>query len=138
MIVGLLPKGNLLAIVLGMLLCGTRANVAAGLLGVGLFSWVGCGLDDFAHRLGALVLLWTPARDAYTWMYNQPLGPFLGFNNTVVMGQFLIGLYLAYPVYKLSHLTAARLQPRIAKWLMSYRVVRWLRGAELGAQWGLE
>lgn len=138
MIVGLLPKGNLLAIVLAMLLCGTRANVAAGLLGVGVFSWIGWGLDDFAHRLGALALLWQPARDAFTWLFNQPLGPFIGFNNTVVMGQLLIGLYLAFPMYKLSHAIAAKWQPRLSKWLMSYRVVRWVRGAELGAQWGLE
>ncbi len=113
-------------------------NKAAGLVGIAVFSYVGWGLDGFAHRLGALVLLWEPARAAFSWLYGQPLGPFIGFNNTVVMGQLLIGLYLAYPVYKLSHLAATRWQPRISKWLMSYRVVRWLRGAELGAQWGLE
>jgi hypothetical protein len=84
------------------------------------------------------VLTWTPARDAYTWLFNQPLGPFIGFNNTVVMGQLLIGLYLAYPAYKLAHRMAERVQPRIMAWLMRYRIIRWLRGAELGAQWGLE
>jgi len=138
MIVGLLPKGNFLAIGLGMLLLATRGNFAAGVLGVGVFSWIGWACDDFAHRLGAAVLLWPPAREAYTWLFDRPLGPFIGFNNTVVMGQLLLGLYLAYPVYKLSHAAAKRWQPRLSKWLLSYRAVRWLRGAEIGAQWSLE
>jgi uncharacterized protein (TIGR03546 family) len=138
MMVGLMPKGNLLAVGLAMLLCAVRVNVAAGLLAIGVFSYVGWALDDVAHRLGALVLTWPAARDAFTWLFNQPLGPFIGFNNTVVMGQLLIGLYLAWPAYKLTHRAAERLQPRIMNWLMRYRIIRWLRGAELGAQWGLE
>ena len=31
--------------------------------------------------------------------FNLPLGPWLGFNNTVVAGSFLLGLYISYPVY---------------------------------------
>jgi uncharacterized protein (TIGR03546 family) len=136
--VGLLPKGNLLAIGLAMLLCAVKVNKAAGLVAIGVFSFAGWLLDGFAHKLGAAALTWEPARDAFTTLYNMPLGPFIGLNNTVVMGQFLIGLYLLYPTYKLSHAAAVRYQPRIMKWLMSYRIIRWLRGAELGAQWGLE
>jgi multisubunit Na+/H+ antiporter MnhE subunit len=30
------------------------------------------------------------------------LGPWLGFNNTIVTGSLLLGLYLAYPVYWLT------------------------------------
>jgi uncharacterized protein (TIGR03546 family) len=138
MVVGLLPKGNLLAIGLAMFLCSLRVNVAAGLLGVGVFSYVGMFLDGFAHRVGSAALTWEPARESFASVYNAPLGPFLGFNNTVVLGQLLIGVYLLLPTYKASHAAAVRYQSRITAWLMSYRVIRWLRGAELGAQWGLE
>ncbi len=138
MTVGLLPKGTLLAMLLAMVLCALRVNRAAGLLAIGLFSYVGWALDDFAHRLGAAVLLWDPARAAFTSLYDMPLGPWIGFNNTVVMGQVLIGLYLLYPTYRLAHLGGERIQPRVTAWLMQYKVIRWLRGAELGAQWGLD
>ena len=53
MMVGLLPKGNLIAAVLAMLLFGTKVNRAAGLLGIGLFSYAGWALDGFAHRFGS-------------------------------------------------------------------------------------
>ena len=138
MMVGLLPKGNLLAIGLAMLLCALRVNRAAGLLAIGVFSYVGCGLDDLAHRIGAIVLTGLDSRAAFTALYDMPLGPWLGFNNTVVMGQLLIGLYLFYPAYKAAHAVGLHVQPRITQRLMRYKVIRWLNGAELGVQWGLE
>lgn len=136
MLVGLLPKGTLLAIALGMLLCAVRINMAAGLLAVGLFSYVGAQLDDFAHKVGALALTWAPMQDAYRDLYAAPLGPWLGFNNTVVMGQLLIGLYLFYPAYHLGLVLGLRVQPRIRRRLMQSKAIRWLRRAEWAAQWG--
>jgi uncharacterized protein (TIGR03546 family) len=138
MMVGLLPKGTLLAMGLAMLLCALRVNKAAGLLSVGLFSYLGACLDPFAHHLGAIALTWPPAHNTFAWLYNQPLGPLAGYNNTVVMGQLLIGLYLLYPTYLLARVIATSVQPRIHGWLMRRKATRWLRGAEVGAQWGLE
>jgi hypothetical protein len=121
-----------------MLLFGSTVNRAAGLLGIGLFSYAGWALDDCAHRLGSLLLTWPAARSTFAWIYEQPLGPFLGVNNTVVLGQLLIGLYLFYPTYRASYAAARWLRPRVHAYLMKYRVIRWLRGAEVGVQWGFE
>jgi uncharacterized protein (TIGR03546 family) len=138
MIVGLLPKGNLLAMSFAMLLFGTKVNRAAGLLGIGLFSYAGWALDEFAHRLGSLIITSQSVRPTIAALYEQPLGPFLGLNNTAVMGQLLIGLYLFYPTYRAAYALAKYVRPRVHVYLMKYRVIRWLRGAEVGAQWGLE
>jgi uncharacterized protein (TIGR03546 family) len=138
MMVGLLPKGTLLAILLAMLVCALRVNRSAALLAIGIFSYVGWALDDFAHQLGAIVLLSETMRAMFTSFYNMPLGPYLGFNNTVVMGQLLIGLYLFYPAYFVACWIGRRVQPRLMQFFMRYRVIRWLRGAEVGAQWGFE
>jgi uncharacterized protein (TIGR03546 family) len=138
MIVGLLPKGNLLAMAIAMLLFGTKTNRAAGLLAIGLFSYVGWALDEFAHRLGSLVIMAPSVRPTIASLYEQPLGPFLGLNNTVVVGQLLIGLYLFYPTYRAAHALAKHVRPRVQAYLMRYRVIRWLKGVEVGAQWGLE
>jgi hypothetical protein len=54
------------------------------------------------------------------------------------MGQLLIGLYLFYPAYAVACLVGRRVQPRLMKFFMRYRVIRWLRGAEVGTQWGFE
>jgi uncharacterized protein (TIGR03546 family) len=137
MAIGLMPKGNLLLIALTVLLCALRVNKPAGMMAVGLFSLLGFALDGLAHHLGAVVLLWAPARPLHVWLYELPLGPWLGTNNTVVIGQLLISLYFAFPAYYLAHQFASRIQPRINKWLLRYRIIRWLRGAELSA-WGVD
>lgn len=137
MIVGLLPKGNLLAIAIAMTLCSLRVNRAAGFLAIALFSYVGAFLDPQAHRLGSAILTSPTMQPWFAWIYEQPLGPFSGLNNTVVLGQFLIGLYLFYPAYRSTRVASAYLRPRLHHYLMRYRIVRWLMGAEIGANWGL-
>jgi len=138
MMIGLLPKGNLLLLVLTLLLCGLRVNKSAGMMAAGMFSLVGFMFDGLAHHLGAIVLLWEPARPLHIWLYELPLGPWLGTNNTVVVGQLLIGLYFAFPAYYFAHKFASRVQQRVSKWLMRYRAIRWLRGVEFGTHWGAD
>lgn len=137
MLAGLVPKGNLLAMFLFMLLCALRVNKPAGLLALGLFSLVGIGLDPLAHAIGSLLLTWEPARPLYAWWYSLPLAPWSGLNNTVALGQLAIGLYLAYPIYHITTLFATKLQPRAIAWLQRYRAIRWLTGLELGARIGI-
>lgn len=138
MMVGLLPKGNLVAIVIAMLLCSLRVNRAAGFLAIALFSYVGATFDQTAHRLGSIILTSPSLQSTFAAICDKPLGPFSGLNNTAVLGQLLIGLYLFYPVYRTTRVTATYLRPRLHHYLMRYRIVRWLMGAEIGAQWGLD
>ncbi|TWU28414.1 TIGR03546 family protein [Bythopirellula polymerisocia] len=138
MVIGLVPKGNLLAILLGMILLSLRVNKSAGLVGVGLFAFVGMLLDPLAHRIGTLVLVWEPLRPLNALLYESAVSPWLGLNNTVVVGQVVIALYLAYPAFRLSHLFAIRVQARVSRWLLRFRAVRWLRGLEIGTQWGID
>lgn len=138
MTVGLLPKGNLLVILFAVLLCALRVNKSAGMLSAGVFSLVGFVFDGLAHQLGSILLLWEPARPMHIWLYELPLGPWLGLNNTVVLGQLILSLYFAYPVYYFVYKFAARWQPRLSKWLMRYRAIRWLRGMELGTTLGID
>jgi uncharacterized protein (TIGR03546 family) len=136
MLVGLVPKGNLIALMLGVLLFALRVNLSAGLMSAGVFSFVGLALDSFAHRIGAMLLTWPAARPLFAAIYQLPLGPYCGINNTVVVGQLLIGIYCLYPAYRLGLTIAERYRPPLVRWLSRYKVVRWLRGAEVGVGWG--
>ncbi|HEX5470983.1 MAG TPA: TIGR03546 family protein [Lacipirellulaceae bacterium] len=102
MMIGLVPKGNLIALSLCVLLFSMRCNNGIGFLAAIAFSFVGPWTDPFAHRLGLAVLSLKPLQATYASVLNLPLGPWLGFNNTVVIGSLLIGLYVAYPVYWMS------------------------------------
>jgi uncharacterized protein (TIGR03546 family) len=143
MMIGLVPKGNFSAILLGMMLLGLRVNKPAGLVAIGVFTWLGLFIDDFAHNLGSALLVWEPFREVHRSLYDAAISPLLGWNNTVVVGQLLIGLYLAFPTYWLVHLFAVKVQRPLSSWLLKYKAVRWLRGAEVtsglgGSQWGME
>jgi uncharacterized protein (TIGR03546 family) len=99
MVIGLVPKGNLIALSLCVLLFSMRCNKGLGLAVAVVFSFVGAWTDPFAHRLGLAALSLEPIQATYASIFQQPLGPWLGFNNTIVTGSLLIGLYVAYPVY---------------------------------------
>ena len=64
-----------------------------------LFTFAASWIDPFAHKLGLALLSIQSMQANYASLYNMPLGPWLGFNNTVVSGTVLLGLYAAFPVY---------------------------------------
>ena len=77
-LVGLVPKGNLLAIGLMMLLCALRVNLGVGMTAVFVTSWVGMLLDPITHRIGEFLLknetlrpLWT----GWCWIPATTAGP---------------------------------------------------------------
>jgi uncharacterized protein (TIGR03546 family) len=99
MIIGVMPKTNLIALSLGVLLFSLRCNKGFALGAVLMFSCTACWTDPFAHKLGLSVLSAPSLQANYASMFALPLGPWLGFHNTVVCGSLLMGLYAAYPVY---------------------------------------
>jgi uncharacterized protein (TIGR03546 family) len=136
MLLGLTPKGNLLAVALGVLLFSLRVNKSAGLSAAALFSWLGIAADPFFHKLGAGLLHIKGMQPTYAWLYDQPLGPWVGFNNTVVLGAFVAGCYAAYPCYLAVRMGFELAQPPIAQWLLRHRVSRALMGLDFTSRLG--
>lgn len=136
-VIGLVPKGNLLAIALMVLLCSLRVNRTAGLLTACVFSWISVMADSFTHKLGAKILATESLQPVYAWVYELPLGPWIGINNTVVVGSLAMGLYVAYPSYLLAKLLLDRYHAPIAAWIRRTRIARWLLGADVTSRFGL-
>ncbi len=131
MLIGLVPKGNLTALTLTVLLLASRVNLGSGMIGATVFSWVGMLVDPLSHRIGEALLASPSLRPAWTFLYELPAGPWIGFNNTVVLGSLLLGLWLFYPVYRLSEPAFAYAQPRVADWLSRFRIEGLLARAEM-------
>jgi uncharacterized protein (TIGR03546 family) len=112
MVLGLAPKGNLIALSLLVLLFSLRVNAGMGLLAAFAFTWVGPALDPFTDKLGAYVLTVGSMQTTYAALFHLPLGPFFAFNNTVVVGSLLVGLWAFYPTYWVSLLAFRRLRPQ--------------------------
>jgi len=86
-------------------------NTGMGLLAACAFSWVGPLFDPFTDKLGAYVLTVGSMQTTYAALFHLPLGPFFAFNNTVVVGSLLVGLWALYPTYWLSLLAFRQLKP---------------------------
>lgn len=130
-LVGLVPKGNLLAIGLMMLMCSLRVNLGVGLATVFATSWVGVFLDPISHRIGEFLLKNDALRPLWEAMYDTMLLPWTDFNNTVVLGSFSMGAAAFVPLYFLSKPMFGVLTPRLVTWAQRFRLVSLLWGGEL-------
>jgi uncharacterized protein (TIGR03546 family) len=133
MLIGMVPKGNLTAVVLTVMLLAGRFNLGAGMVAAAVFSWLGMLVDPLSHRIGQALLTCPSLQPTWAFLYDQPLAPWTGFHNTVVLGSLLLGLWLFYPVYRLAEPAFAHVVPRVVDRLREYRISRLLFGMEMVA-----
>jgi len=129
--VGLVPKGNLLAIVLGMALAASRVNLGIAAAAIVLCSLLSPLLDPVSHRIGAWLLELPQLTPMWTWLYNQPVVAWTAFNNSVVLGSFVAGLTLLYPAHRLSRPLFEAYSAAAGNWIRKF----WLTRALMGAEW---
>ena len=137
MVIGLVPKGNLIALALSLVLFGTTINPGAGLCAAFVFSWIAIAWEPFLHRAGMLVLTAQGWQDTYAAIYDLPFLPWTRLNNTLVVGGLLVGLYLFYPMYWFSLKAVERLRPPLVARIQKYRLARLLFGADLSTTWSV-
>jgi uncharacterized protein (TIGR03546 family) len=114
MMLGLVPKANLIAVALCVLLFALRVNRGLAIAAAVAFSLVSTWADPFTHKVGASLLAIDWLQPLYAAVYGLPLGPWLGFHNTVVTGSLAVGAYLSYPTYWLVRSASYRLQKAAA------------------------
>lgn len=133
MLVGVVPKDNLTAMVLGMLVLAIRNNLAAAALSALVFTWISPLFDPVADALGSFVLKLDALQGLFAFLYDLPLLPWLGLNNTVTAGSLMLGLLFSYPVYRMAKFAAKRYGPGLVARLEKYKAWQVLSGANLAA-----
>lgn len=96
---GLVPKGNLLAVVFFLLFFVMRVDKGMAILSAGFFTGVGYAWDGAAHRLGWALLKAPALGGLWAALSDMPIVPLTRFNNTVVLGNLVLGLALFAPLY---------------------------------------
>lgn len=135
-VLGFLPKATLLAVLFGVLLCALKVNKAAGLMAAAAVSSLAPLTDAFTHRLGLKILTAPSLQPTFSTIYDAPLGPWWGLQNTVVCGSLLLGLYLSYPTYLVTRGLVDRIRPRVVRWILKYKLGRVLFGAQITTRLG--
>lgn len=110
MILGMTPKGNLIAVAVGFCVLALRLNLGAAMLSTVAFSLISPIFDPVTHRIGLALLASEQLRGVWESLYALPMGPWAGFHNTVVLGSFLCSLAAAYPFYHFLKRLFERLQ----------------------------
>ena len=131
MVVGLVPKGNLIAVVLMMILAASKVNVGIGMISAMIFSWVGTFTDAYTHKVGLWLLEMPMLQSFWTAAYNKPIVPWTAFNNTVVLGSLVCGLIALWPVYFLSCPIWERYTDSVVARMKKYKLLKVLFGAEI-------
>jgi uncharacterized protein (TIGR03546 family) len=130
MMIALIPKGNLLA--QGLILLAFLTGVNTALAGVSAVVFLALTplTDRIADRIGyALLVQAEGLRPFWTWLYNRPLLPWTAFNNTLVLGSFLLGLALLVPVYFAAKAGVGWYQARLNDTVMKWKVVQLIKAS---------
>ena len=115
-ILGLTPLWNLHNAVVLALIIVLNVSFPGAMVGWALFVPVGFVLDPAFDWIGRILLLETPAlRPLWTALYNAPVVPLTGFNNTVVLGSLVFALLLWLPLFFASRWGVARYRSTVAE-----------------------
>lgn len=120
-IVGLTPFNTLQNYIVLFLVFLLNVQRGAALFGILFFSLLGNLVDPLGHRLGYFLLTGVPALlPFWTALYNMPIIPFTRFNNTVVLGNLIVSLFLFIPIWVGGRKAIIKYRqtwkPKISKW----------------------
>jgi len=112
LLLGVVPHGNLLAVVILLLILSLKINHAmAGLTAIGV-SFAATRLDPYSHHVGDFILSHPDAQQYAARIWQWPLMPWTDLNNTVVLGSFLIGVVALFPSFIVTYPICRLLAPR--------------------------
>ena len=137
---GLTPIANAHNLVVLLLLAVLNVSFGAGMIAWGIFVPVGFMLDPLFDRVGHWLLVDTISlRPLWTTWDNTPVLALTNFNNTVVLGSFVVWLALFVPLWLASHFAVLRYRAtlgarvrnshffRVLSASQLYNVYRWFR-----------
>lgn len=131
---GLSPLGSPHNLFLLLLVLVLRVNLSLFLVSLALFSGIAWLLDPLAHTLGLALLQAGALEGLWTTMYNTGFWRFLGFNNTLVMGQLVMALALAVPVFFGVTFLVRNYRDHMLEYIQKSRLMMMLKGNKWGSK----
>ncbi|MEO8637247.1 MAG: TIGR03546 family protein, partial [Gemmatimonadales bacterium] len=128
--IGLTPLMNAHNLVLFAAIVLLNVSFGGGMLGLALFTPFGFLLDPLFDRVGFALLQAPGLRGLWTAWYNIPLLPYTGFNNSVVLGSFVVWLLGAVPIYFGARWAVARYRATYGERVLNSRFMRGLKASK--------
>ena len=130
-LIGLLPKATLTAQLLLVLLMALRVNLPMALITMLAMALVNPLMDKLTDPVGYYLLTSSALYPLWTKLYNMPIMPWTGFNNTVLTGGLVVGLALLFPVYLAGNRFGVYYNDKFKDRLMNSKFVKGLKASWL-------
>ncbi len=131
-IIGLTPFWTIHNLVILILIVIIKVNFTSAFFSIAIFGMIGWLLDPLANRLGYYLLVKAEGlRPLWTYLYNIPVAPLTRFNNTLVLGTFLISLLLFIPLLLLTRKGVQYYRLKLKARLEKMRFLQILKASKL-------
>ncbi len=129
---GWVPLNMIYSSIMLLMLYILNVNTGFGIISMAVVSIFSYALDPLAGLIGKWLLVDTPAlTPLWTALYNLPIIPYITFNNTVMLGSFVLALILFYPVYILSKWAVGRYRATWYHKIEHSKAMRYVQGSKL-------
>jgi uncharacterized protein (TIGR03546 family) len=129
-VIGLLPVRGLLPYFLTVIAFIININLAAMGVAALIFKIVSFAVDPLANKIGFILLTQVRGlKSIWTQLYNLPILPYTRFNNTIVMGSFVMGLLLLIPMYFLAQAGVVNYRARLRDKFLKLKLVQILKAS---------
>lgn len=108
-----------------------RINLSMFFLSWAAFTLLAYLLDPVSHILGLMLLQTESLEGVWQSLYNSNIWRVLAFNNSLVLGSFLISLILCLPIFFIGRVLVAQYRNRLLKWISQSRLALWLKGGKI-------
>jgi len=125
--IGLIPKNNILVHILFIFFLCFKINIPFFILSIVFFSFFSPLIDPVSDRIGYFILTLKSLNGFFTELYNMPVIPWTGFNNTVVMGGIILSIILFLPFYFLSLKLVSYYNVKFKNRVVNSRIVKALK-----------
>ncbi|MFN8709365.1 MAG: TIGR03546 family protein [Planctomyces sp.] len=129
-LLGVIPKGNLLAVALGLSIAALRINLGMAAFAATVCTFCAQWIDPISDQIGQYLLSMPQLQSFWTELYNAPFAAWTSFHHSVVTGGFALGIVLLWPIHRISRPWFAEYMDIIAERTRSWKSTRWLMGAE--------
>lgn len=126
--IGIIPKDNLLMVALTAFLILSGANLITGALGSMIGTLMGIGIQPLLHRIGETLLNSEPIIIPLSKFLQMPLAPWTRLDNTVVAGGLAMGILVALPTYLISFYLFEKYRVQLERFFTDSRVATWILG----------
>lgn len=124
-LIGFVPVKGLLPVIFLILSFVLNINLVMVALGSALFKTLSFAFDPLSNQIGYFLLTQVPSlQPIWTALYNMPLVPYTRFNNTIVLGSFVVGCCALLPAFLAARMAVVAYRQTLRQRFLKLRIVQ--------------